>query len=118
MTGSSRLSSLERHGLKEPAWADLFLQGARCPGGLGEEEYTMCCVSSLFVERLTSYPDKDWVQTYRVLPVPQAHSVSTIVGLLWQSVSRSVVSNSATPWTVAHQAPLSMEFSKQEYWSG
>ena len=24
----------------------------------------------------------------------------------------------ATPWTVAHQAPLSMEFSKQEYWSG
>ena len=22
-----------------------------------------------------------------------------------------------TPWTVAHQAPLSMEFSKQEYWS-
>ena len=23
-----------------------------------------------------------------------------------------------TPWTAAHQAPLSMEFSKQEYWSG
>ena len=22
-----------------------------------------------------------------------------------------------TPWTVAHQAPLSMEFSRQEYWS-
>ena len=24
----------------------------------------------------------------------------------------------ATLWTVTHQAPLSMEFSKQEYWSG
>ena len=24
----------------------------------------------------------------------------------------------ATPWTVAHQVPLSMEFSRQEYWSG
>ena len=24
----------------------------------------------------------------------------------------------ATPWTVAHQAPLTMEFSSQEYWSG
>ena len=24
----------------------------------------------------------------------------------------------ATPWTVARQAPLSMEFSRQEYWSG
>ena len=23
-----------------------------------------------------------------------------------------------TPWTVAHQAPQSMEFSRQEYWSG
>ena len=25
---------------------------------------------------------------------------------------------SATLWTVAHQAPLSMEFSRQEYWNG
>ena len=24
----------------------------------------------------------------------------------------------ATPWTVAHQAPLSMKVSRQEYWSG
>ena len=24
----------------------------------------------------------------------------------------------ATPWSVAHQAPLSMGFSRQEYWSG
>jgi len=24
----------------------------------------------------------------------------------------------ATPWTVAHQAPLSMGFSRQAYWSG
>ena len=31
----------------------------------------------------------------------------------------SVVSDCiVTPWTVAHQAPLSMEFSRQEYWSG
>ena len=24
----------------------------------------------------------------------------------------------ATPWTVAHQSPLSMEFSRRKYWSG
>ena len=30
----------------------------------------------------------------------------------------SVVSDSVTPWTVEHQGPLSMEFSRQEYWSG
>ncbi|XDA79538.1 hypothetical protein R6Z07F_009548 [Ovis aries] len=33
--------------------------------------------------------------------------------------SCSAVSDSfVTPQTVAHQAPLSMEFSRQEYWSG
>ena len=32
--------------------------------------------------------------------------------------SRSVVSDSATPWTAAYQAPPSMGFSGQEYWSG
>ena len=30
---------------------------------------------------------------------------------------RSAVSDSATSWAVAHQAPLSMEFPRQEYWS-
>ena len=30
----------------------------------------------------------------------------------------SVVSDSATLWIIAHQAPLSMGFSQQEYWSG
>ena len=33
-------------------------------------------------------------------------------------VSCSVVSDSATSLTVAHQAPLSVGFSRQEYWSG
>ena len=28
------------------------------------------------------------------------------------------LSNSAIPWIVAHRPPLSMGFSKQEYWSG
>ena len=32
--------------------------------------------------------------------------------------SCSVVSNSVTPWTAACQAPLSVEFSRQEFWSG
>ena len=31
---------------------------------------------------------------------------------------RSVLSDSVTLWTAAHQAPLSMGFSRQEYWSG
>ena len=31
--------------------------------------------------------------------------------------SHQVVSDSATPWAIAHQAPLSIGFSSQEYWS-
>ena len=33
-------------------------------------------------------------------------------------VSAQSVCLSATPWNAVHQAPLSMEFSWQEYWSG
>ena len=51
-----------------------------------------------------------------------------ILNSLWESqlaeafirernVSYSIVSDSATPRTVAHRAPLSMGFSRQEYWS-
>ena len=29
-----------------------------------------------------------------------------------------MVDSFATPWSVAHQAPLSMGFPRQEYWSG
>ena len=37
-----------------------------------------------------------------------------------ESICRSVMSNSffITPWTIACQAPLSVGFSRQEYWSG
>ena len=39
-------------------------------------------------------------------------SVSARVPML----SHSVLSDSVTPWTIIYQAPLSMEFSRQEYW--
>ena len=39
-----------------------------------------------------------------------------VVLVLVKSLSR--VRLFATPWTVAHQAPPSMGFSRQEYWSG
>ena len=51
----------------------------------------------------------------------KSHSYSTIcIKLLYACACSvaSVVSNSATLWTVAHQAPQSMRFSRQEDWSG
>ena len=52
-----------------------------------------------------------------------------MLGIIWASwismcivvlllVSHSVMSDSVTSWTAAHQAPLSMGFSRQEYWNG
>ena len=34
------------------------------------------------------------------------------------ALSLYLVQFSATPWTAAHQAPLCIGFSRQEYWSG
>ena len=36
---------------------------------------------------------------------------------VWMYLSLRLVQLFVTPWTVAHQGPLSMEFSRQEYWS-
>ena len=46
------------------------------------------------------------------------HTTGTRLNYQFVCVSCSVMSDSATPWTVACQAPLSMKFSRQEYWSG
>ena len=39
-------------------------------------------------------------------------------GVEWSVKSLSHVQLFMTPWTTAHQAPLPMEFSRQECWSG
>ena len=47
--------------------------------------------------------------------------MTVVVDTLWIMlliVGLSCVQLFAPPWTVAHQLPLSMEFSRQEYWSG
>ena len=48
-----------------------------------------------------------------------ANLILTAVLEIWRSEVKSLsrVQLFATPWTVAHQAPPSMGFSRQEYWS-
>ena len=68
------------------------------------------------------------------IPAPPASTLVALVGatlapaghlhcrislsIVYVRGSRSVLSDSVTPWTVACQAPLSMGFSRQEHWSG
>ena len=56
----------------------------------------------------------DWIHMSlsATLWVPLSGELSVVV----QSFSR--VRLFVTPWTLAHQGPLSMGFSRQEYWSG
>ena len=48
---------------------------------------------------------------------PSYYKIDLKINKKNESISHPVVSVSVTPWTVAHQAPLSMGFSRQEYWS-
>ena len=43
---------------------------------------------------------------------------SITLSYIVQSLAQSCPTDSATPWTVAHQAPPSTGFSRQEYWTG
>ena len=56
--------------------------------------------------------------TYQGFPWQWKHGVLTTRPPRKKVKSLSRVRLFATPWTVAHQAPLSMGFSRQEYWSG
>ena len=51
--------------------------------------------------------------SYKSLHILQIAAVAAVCCLVAKSCPTV-----ATPWTVAHQAPLSMGFSRQECWSG
>ena len=44
--------------------------------------------------------------------------MGALISVCLHAQSLNDVQLSATPWTVAHQAPLSMGFPRQEYWIG
>ena len=51
--------------------------------------------------------------------IPHAQGKGKAPPKPWKKMkSLSRVRLFVTPWTVAYQAPLSMEFSREEYWSG
>ena len=55
---------------------------------------------------------KEYIKTIYCYPAYLTYMQSQSVQLL------SRVQLFVTPWTVANQSPLSMGFSRQEYWSG
>ena len=60
------------------------------------------------------------VPIFQVIPlaIPRCVRVCVCVCVCVHAPSCSVVSAFVTPWTVAHQAALSLKFSRQQYWRG
>ena len=83
-----------------------------CRGLNGDSKTNICilmpgtCKCDLFSEERSF---ANVIKDFKVRP-------SWILSVCVQSLSH--VQLFATLWTVAHHAPLSMEFSRQEYWSG
>ena len=79
-------------------------------------------------QTLSLYRTKDDTAARRIIPTITTSCHSMQAGPyqghcgIWRycipAQSLSCVWLSVTPWAVAHQAPLSMGFSRQEYWSG
>ena len=79
--------------------------------------------SAFFIVQL-SHP---YVTTGKTIAMTRQTFVNKVMSLLFNMLSRLVISflprskhllTLSDPWTVACQVPLSMGFSRQEYWSG
>ena len=70
------------------------------------------------IHKIYSFQAISCSSTSQLLPI-HSFAIHWPLGLTLVKVnSLSRIRLVATPWTVAHQAPPSMGFSRQEYWSG
>ena len=77
------------------------------------KRYSPCSTS--FINKLRKGVSKKESKRLDLLSLDDLQSISE---WKWKCWSLSRVWVCVTPWTIARQAPLSMEFSRQESWSG
>ena len=85
-----------------------------------QKDTRMPCSAALFTvaktwKQLKCPSTDEWIKMWYT-DTTECYSAMKSESEIAQSFSR--VRLFATPWAVAHQAPPSMEFSRQEYWSG
>ena len=69
--------------------------------GAGDGQGSLACCSPCSLTHQESDTTEHWTE---IAPLPPC-----VLSCVWLF---------ATPWTIPREAPLSMEFSRQEYWSG
>ena len=84
-----------------------------------------CCITSVVSDSVRHSPLSNSVQLSPIPGILQARTLEWVAisfsnAWKWKVKVKSLshVQLLATPWTAAYQAPLSMGFSRQEYWSG
>ena len=87
------------------------LQAPKCPLAFFHDIKTNGCTQSMWPKM-----GQEEVRTQPLHAVAEETSYDECCDVCDWSLSH--VRLFVTPWTVARQAPLSMEFSRQEYWSG
>ena len=72
-------------------------------------------INIIKITQFTNSRDRIWIQVYLTLKLTflYAHFCKCVCAQSFSHVRLFV-----TPWTIAHQAPLSIGFPRQEYWSG
>ena len=74
----------------------------------------------LYISYLVTYLLNDWLD-FGVMPIVVFTAIFVVGYIVIWAISQKSLSRvfySVIPWTVASQVPLSMGFSRQEYWSG
>ena len=123
--------------------ADLFFFG-ELPDHISFVHFLICCIvfsqicrNYLFYFFLPAYSGLLFMVSFNIwkflykrisqsfkAPLQQQQQKAHLLYVLHYKIPRALVLLFSriclfmTPWTVAHQAPLSVEFSRQEYWSG
>ena len=91
------------------------------------DRYQVQIVNLTVIHKNAEYPIKNHLQAPQTYGYQATQGISVFYALIRIQVSPgnsgnvkllSCVQLFATPWTVAYQAPPSMEFSKQQYWTG
>ena len=72
----------------------------------------------LYIHKLVTRPIAIWDKGPFKKKMSSLQNWCFYINLLFVVQSLSYVRLFVTPWTAAHQAPLSMGFSRQEFWSG
>ena len=109
----------KKSNIKKWFWNGLFIKALKVKQNTGNPSLGLCMLETWW--HLKNYHTKQNKTRHLFAPLNHLAPVISLVSLSRMVVaveSLSCVQLFVTPWITVYQAPLSMGFSRQEYWSG